>query len=171
MYKQTKHRFIFSAIFVLLLLILFNDAWRLRYYLYGLGTTQGTLLVTLLFVAAAIGIFPPIAPIYMVCGAVLPFKNAVALCVLGNCLLFSLSYLVGKNGSAKISPIVLSLSEGGKKGFVAAFVLRGIRVVPCRMAGISMGKAKLPFVPYLLGSLLGSLPGVIFSVTMGLKLK
>lgn len=169
--KQLQYRFLFSALFLFLLCFFCKDIKQIPPLLISLTHAEGVLFVSALFAVSAIGIFPPITLVHILCGIILPTKWGFALCILGNCLLFSLSYFVGKTVPAKCSSLILSLTDGGKKGFTAAFILRGIRIVPCRLTGVYMGRAGVPFFPYLAGSLLGALPGTVISVAMGVNLR
>lgn len=167
---QLLFHFMLGALFFVLLWVFRGELKSLFGYLSALSSGYAVCVIAFLFAFSAFGSFPPLTVVYIMCGMALPITNAFFLGILGSLMFFTFSYFFGrwKGGD---SSVVRGLSAGGKKGFLTAFVLRGVRFIPCRMAGIYMGKARLPFFGYLAGSLLGALPSMLLSLLLGAGLK
>lgn len=113
---------------------------------------------------------PPLTAVYALCGAVLPTRLAILAAISGGCFGFAFSYLLGYISGDDKSPLLMALSDDGKNGFFVSFILRAVRFLPCGSIGIYIGKSRLPFLGYLLGSAIGALPSVALSVSLGCKL-
>ncbi|MBQ7047774.1 MAG: hypothetical protein IJN86_02395 [Clostridia bacterium] len=159
-----------GVLFFVLLVLYKQDLKSLFCYLNSVSYWYGVCIIVAFFAISAAFSFPPLTTVYIMCGMTLTAYAALALAFYGSVMFFTFSYYWGKWKGGDAS-MVLGLSGGGKNGFLTAFVLRGMRIIPCRMAGIYMGKANLPFLGYLLGSILGSVPSIVLALLFGKTLK
>lgn len=167
-------RVVFSLLFIGVVYAIFvgkgEGALVETVFLLRSNTSIGVALALTLFSVSALCAFPPATAIYIFCGAFLPTTSAVFLSLFGSIISFSFAYLLGRASKDDGSPLIMALSDGGKKGFFASFTLRAVRFVPYGSVGVYIGKARLPFLGYLLGSVVGSLPSIALSISLGCAL-
>ena len=163
--KQFLWRCVFSAVFVGLMLVFYKEHNTALFLLLSASSFRASCVIAVLFAVASLGVFPPLSLIYMLCGAVLPFYHGMMLCIIGSALVYSFSYFLGRYRS---KPMVTKITHGG---FLAAFMLRAVRIIPCKTVGIYMGKAGVPFRGYFFGSISGSIPSIAVSLVLGSTLK
>lgn len=161
---------VLGILFFVLLVLYKQDLKSLFCYLNSLSYWYGVCIIVAFFAVSAAFSFPPLTTVYIMCSMTLPIYAALALAFYGSLMFFTFSYYLGKWKGGDAS-MVQGLSGGGKNGFLTAFVLRGMRIIPCRMAGVYMGRASLPFLGYLLGSIMGSIPSIVLLLLFGKTLK
>jgi len=105
--------------------------------------------------------------LYIVCGFVLPPFWAAVLNAAGSVFCFSSGYFKGRRcRRVSASPIASALSRNGKSGFFPSFLFRALRFFPAAESSFYLGSARVPFMGYLFGSLLGSLPSMLLAASV-----
>lgn len=156
-------RLVFSTVFVTLMLYLYKDQSRPLLLLIAATPIRAACVIAVLFGVCALGVFPPLSFIYLLCGMVLPFRQGLIMCICGSALVFSFSYFFGKHKGASGCASVNLPASGG---FFTALVLCCVRFIPYKTVGMCMGNAGFPFWSYLLGSVLGSMPSILVSLVI-----
>lgn len=130
-----------------------------------------------LYAAKSMSVVFPIIVLHIAGGFL--FSPAVAILVnsIGTVVGFILPYLIGRISGADYADSLMMkypkfadvISKLDSKGFVMSFFLRIISCLPGDVVSIYFGATKADFVKYLLGSFLGTLPGIITATLLGMS--
>ena len=131
-----------------------------------------------LYAFKSLTIFFPIIILNILGGFLFSPPIALLINTLGVIIELAIPYFIGriskKSKSRTITikyPKIESMIERLHTGsFFTAFILRAVSCLPGDAVSIFLGATKMPFVPYLLGSLIGTLPGMILATFMGMSI-
>lgn len=121
----------------------------------------------------------PLAAIFVAIGAIYPFGVAVALNTIGLAVCFTIPYLVGRiSGGGLVKTIEQKypkaqklVSYGHDNNLFASYISRAVVVVPGDIVSMIHGALRMPYRPYLLGSIMGVLPEMLVQTYIGAQLK
>ena len=133
------------------------------------------LFILFLYTIKSLSVIFPVIVLQAATGYVFPPLPAILLNTAGMLLSLLIPYAMGLfSGSAAIDklehkhPKIAAFAEKQKDHvFFINFFLRIISILPADVVSIYFGSLKTPLVPYLGGSLLGMLPGMIAVTLMG----
>lgn len=116
--------------------------------------------------------------LYAASGMLLPLPLAIVVNIVGTALMVTIPYFltrfIGGNAADTICkkyPKAASfLKRHGQSDFVFSMVLRFIYLIPTEAASIYLTAVQVKFIPFLLGSIVGSLPSIILFPIMGTNL-
>lgn len=116
--------------------------------------------------------------LYAASGILLPLPIAIVVNIIGTALMVTIPYFltrfIGGNAADSICkkyPKAASLLQRhGQSDFVFSMVLRFIYLIPTEAASIYLTAVRVKYIPFLLGSLVGSLPSIILFPIMGTNL-
>lgn len=139
------------------------DPWLAALFLVGL---YGVKSMTVFF---------PLAALYLAGGLLFPLPAALAVNLTGLTVCAAAPYLVGRCSAADTLARLrekypkLSALEGLRREnhFLFAVLARSVGVLPGDVVSLYFGAARLPFLPYLAGSLLGLAPTMAAVSIMG----
>lgn len=121
--------------------------------------------LSIYFFACGMSMFPPASLLYMLCGERMGFWAGAAVAIIGSAFCFAAAYSRGCRG--KTTAVSELISVVGAGGFLTAFVLRAMRLLPSEYVGINIGRARLSFWGYMLGSLAGTMPSIMLYLSLG----
>lgn len=133
------------------------------------------LFLVLLFGAKSMSVLLPLIVLYLAGGCLFPPGMAVAVNTAGLALCLTLPYWVGRiSGEETVDrlgckyPRLRQLAEKQRDNdWFISFFLRIISCLPGDVVSMYLGALKIPFWPYLTGSLAGSFPGVLVWTLLG----
>lgn len=145
----------------------------LQYSPDNLWLAAGFLL--LLYGLKSLVAFSPIMILHVAAGFLLPPLAAVGINLLGTVLAALCPYLVGRRAGKtygvqlrKKYPKMQEVLEAQQtRPVILAMVLRILSFIPGDAVSLYLGAVKIPILPYLLGSALGVLPGILTSTLLG----
>ena len=119
--------------------------------------------------------FFPMLLIAAVAGAVLPIYAAIPVNLLGIVIMASIPYAVGKYAegevvdklAAKHEKISIVREYSTKHQRFGAFFLRIVSCLPYDVVSLVMGSLRFDYKDYIIGSFLGTAPGIILTTFMG----
>lgn len=128
-----------------------------------------------LYALKSLSVVIPLTIFFVAAGIIYNLPAAITVSVIGLCVSFTLPYLIGKfSGSGLIDALRKKYPKINKlkvisdnNNFFASYVTRAVVFVPGDVVSIILGAAKIRFVPYLFGSIMGVLPEMIFQVMIG----
>ena len=133
------------------------------------------LVIIALYAAKSLSVVFPMIVLNVASGILLPPLWALAVNILGTCVMTALPYFVGSFSGAgfyerikiKYPKVYEAVNEGTKSTFFLSFFLRIISCLPGDIVSMFFGAMKADFVRYMAGSLLGILPGTVLATFMG----
>ena len=138
-------------------------------------TWQAVLLFWICYAVKSLSVFFPLLVLYAAAGHVFSLPTALLVNLTGLIICETLPYLIGKRFGTELSEklrkkypklsVMEILHQSGSLAYAA--LSRAVGVVPGDLASLYLGAAKLPYIPYLAGSLLGLLPRMIADTLIG----
>lgn len=127
----------------------------------------------------SISVIVPLAALYVSVGAIYPYYIAVPLNIVGLVIAFTIPYLIGRASGSELMehieekyPKVRKLvSYGHDNNLFASYMSRALVVLPGDVVSLVHGALRMPYRPYLLGSLLGVMPEMLVQTYVGGSLK
>lgn len=121
----------------------------------------------------------PLTALFVSIGAIYPFGVAVTLNIAGLAVCFTIPYLVGRISGGDLIRVVerrypkvqKMVNYGHDNNLFASYISRAVVVVPGDVVSMIHGALRMPYRPYLLGSLLGVMPEMLVQTYIGAQLK
>lgn len=116
--------------------------------------------------------------LYAVSGMLLPLPLAIIVNILGTAVMVTIPYFLTRFIGGNMADVICKkypkaaslLQRHGQSDFVFSMVLRFIYLIPTEAASIYLTAVRVKYIPFLLGSLVGSLPSIILFPIMGTNL-
>lgn len=128
-----------------------------------------------LYAVKSLSVVFPLTVFFVAAGVIFPFWAAVLMGFAGLMVSFTIPWCIGRwsgaetleNLSAKY-PKLRGLRElGSENKLFISFILRAVAIVPGDVASMLLGATKIPYVPFIIGSQLGLLPGMLLQTMIG----
>jgi len=135
-----------------------------------------TMLVLFAFKSLSIVIFSGI--LFAANGIMFSLPAAILLNLCGTAIMITIPYAIGKKSGAGMVnrvleryPKVTALRKlRPENDFMFSFIARLIGLLPCDIVSLYMGMIRMPYITYLMGCLLGFLPGMIAFTVIGMSI-
>lgn len=133
------------------------------------------IILFLMFAVKSLSVCFPIMVLYIASGCIFPPVTAIIINIIGTAICFSLPYFIGRFSGSEIVkkiekkyPRISAYLEKQKNNeFFISFLFRSIRCMPLDIISMYFGSLKFSYLPYLIASLLGEIPGLIFETLIG----
>lgn len=133
------------------------------------------LFLVALYAFKSLTVFFPIILLNILGGFLFSPPMAILLNTLGVAVELLIPYFIGKTSGQKNADNIIAKHPKIKNmidrlqcgSFFTAFILRAVSCLPGDAVSMFLGATKMPFMQYLLGSLVGTLPGMILATFMG----
>ena len=117
----------------------------------------------------------PLTALFISVGHLYPFWAAMLVNIVGLCVSFTIPYLVGRiSGSGIVDTVSRKypkarkiINYGHDNNLFASYISRAVVVVPGDIVSILHGALKMPYRPYLIGSLFGVFPEMAVQTYIG----
>ena len=160
----------------------------LLYFVFGGDITSETIInyapanpylaalfLILLYGVKSLSIFFPVIVLYIAGGFLFPPYVAILINLVGIIVEFIIPYFIGKRTGAEkltelsnkhktLAEITMHIKNNN---FFISFFLRIVSALPGDVVSIYLGAKNIPFGTYLVGSVLGTMPGLITSTLIG----
>lgn len=149
-----------------------------------MATMEGSMLpvaVILISVYLIKGVvmFIPIQLLYLTAGAVFGLGWGTAINIAGVVICLSVSWSIGRffhtdrlsHFMQKYPALAAIDSFQTKNSFFFSYIIRIIGVLPCDVVSLYCGVRAIPYLPYITGSLLGMLPGIVLTGILGANIR
>ncbi len=121
----------------------------------------------------------PLSALFISIGSIYPFPIAVIVNIIGLSVAFTVPYLVGRISGGDVIAFVEEkypkvkkiVSYGHDNNLFASYISRAVVVVPGDVVSLIHGALRMPYRPYLLGSLLGVMPEMLVHTYIGGSLR
>ncbi len=121
----------------------------------------------------------PLTALFVAAGAIYPFWIAVPVNIVGLAVCFTIPYLVGRfSGGGLVGAITAKYPKAGKmveysheNNLFTSYITRAVVVVPGDVVSMIHGALRMPYKPYLLGSIIGVMPEMLVQTYLGSNLK
>lgn len=132
-------------------------------------------ILLLMFAIKSMTFFFPIMILYIVSGCIFPPVIAIIVSIIGTSAAFSVPYFIGRFSGAgivekienKYPKVATIMSKQKSNEFFISFLMRIIRCLPADVVSVYLGSLKFSFLPYVIGGIIGELPGLIFETLIG----
>ena len=133
------------------------------------------LFLIALYAAKSMSVFFPLVVLYLAGGLLFPLPVSLAVNLAGMAACVSVPYLVGRFSAAESVdrlrekyPKLEKLERGQQDNhFLFVLIARALGVLPGDVVSLYFGSMRLPFLPYLAGSLVGLAPTMVAVSIMG----
>jgi len=152
-----------------------NRAWLEGAFEAAQGSAAGIGGVAVAFLTLAASGFP-VTVLIVVTGAMFDMAPALVICVVGVLGSAFLNFMLGRLSPALVPPLKRGGGRHGiverlkGRGVLAVAIVRNVPLAPFAVVNIGCGAAGLSLWRYLLGTLLGMLPGIVVVVVFGHEL-
>ena len=127
------------------------------------------------YAVKSLSVFFPLLVLYAAAGRVFPLSKALLVNLIGLVICESIPYGIGRLSGTSLAaklrekyPKLLALETLHQRGsFPLAALTRAVGVVPGDLASLYFGAVRLPYFPYLMGSLTGLLPMMVADTLLG----
>ena len=127
------------------------------------------------YAVKSLSVFFPLLVLYAAAGQVFTLPKAILVNIIGMVICESIPYGIGRLSGASLSeklrekyPKLLVLETLHERGsFPLAALTRAVGIVPGDLASLYFGAVKLPYFPYLWGSLIGLSPMMVADTLLG----
>ena len=142
-------------------------------------TPQSLPLAALLLLCAygvkSLSVVFPISLLYVVSGVIFPLWAAWGLNLLGLCICVTLPYWVGRISGREVAERICNCHPTAaqaagiatRNGVFTAYLLRVLGFLPGDLMSILLGALGMGYRGYLIGSVLGMLPGMLIQTALG----
>ena len=121
----------------------------------------------------------PLAAIFVCVGAIYPFWVGILLNVIGLSVCFTVPYPVGRISGGDIMRVIEMkypkarklVNYGHDNNLFASYISRAVVVVPGDLVSMIHVALRMPYRPYLLGSIMGVMPEMLVQTYIGAQLK
>ena len=128
-----------------------------------------------LYAAKSMSVFFPLVVLYLAGGLLFPLPIALAVNLTGMAVCAAVPYLVGRFSAAESVdrlqekyPKLEKLERLQRENhFLFALLARAVGILPGDVVSLYFGSMRLPFLPYLAGSLVGLAPTMVAVSIMG----
>lgn len=136
------------------------------------------IFLVLLYAFKSLTVFFPIIVLNVLGGFLFEPDHALIINSIGVLVELTIPYWIGRVSGAgfadklcqKHPKLAEIIGEGGKNNFFMSFFLRVISCLPGDAISMYFGARKVPFGTCLLGSFLGTLPGMIATTLLGMSI-
>lgn len=133
------------------------------------------LFLVALYGLKSMTVFFPLVALYLAGGLLFPLPAALAVNLLGLAVCTAVPYLIGRCSAAETLdrlrakyPKLQTLERLRRENhFLFAVLARAVGILPGDVVSLYFGAVRLPFFPYLAGSLLGLAPTMVAVSIMG----
>lgn len=120
----------------------------------------------------------PLTALFVATGAIYPFWIAVFVNLLGLSVSFTIPYIVGRTSGGGLVDAIADkypkakkiVDYGHENNLFASYISRAVVFVPGDIVSMIHGALRMPYKPYLLGSIVGVLPEMLVQTYIGAKL-
>ena len=151
------------------------DSWRELLGYTPPSLAGAALLLLCGYALKSLSVVFPLPLLYVAAGVMFPLWAAWGLNLLGLCICVTLPYWVGRISGRELAESVLRTHKKAAKAaqvitenrIFAAYLLRVLGFLPGDLVSILLGAMGVEYRGYLIGSLLGLLPGMLLQTAMG----
>ncbi|MBO5555547.1 MAG: TVP38/TMEM64 family protein [Oscillospiraceae bacterium] len=134
--------------------------------------------VWLAFALKSLSLVFPVLLLFAVSGRLFPLPMALLVNVVGIAITLSVPYWIGRTAGRDLTqtlqkkhPRLSELRElRHRNNFFFSFLVRAIGILACDVVSLYFGNTRMPFVPYLLGGVLGFLPELVCATVAGMQM-
>ena len=127
------------------------------------------------YVLKSLSVVFPLAALFVTTGVMYPIYISIPLNTMGLALCFTVPYLVGRfAGKDLLSLIILKFPKAKRfvrfshnNNLFASYITRAVVIVPGDIGSMLFGTLRMPYRPYLLGSILGVFPIMVVETYIG----
>ncbi len=136
-----------------------------------------SLLLLVMYAVKSMSIIFPILVLQVVAGIVLPFWIALIINIIGTALTYTIPYIIGRfSGSSatehlmkKYPKIRESINFQRDSNWFVSFILRAVSCLPADIVSMYLGSINIPYIPYVIASVIGTLPGLVPATLVGIN--
>ena len=123
----------------------------------------------------SVSVVVPLTLLYIAVGSIYPYPVAILINLVGLTITFTIPYIIGRVSGGELIDYIESkypkvqklIDYGHDNNLFASYMSRAVIVVPADIMSIVYGALKMPYRPYLLGSLMGLLPEMLVQTYIG----
>ncbi len=138
--------------------------------------TAAVILALFLFKSVSFGL--PYTVLYLAVGHIFSLPAALALNVIGIAVNMQIPYFIGRYGNFAAVERLLHRAQfvqeftqrENNRPLVFSFLVKFIGVVPHEITNLLLGTLSIPYPKYLIGGILGLLPGMVATTVAGANL-
>ena len=131
-----------------------------------------------LYALKSLSILFPILVLHVAGGIIFPRWQALFLNTIGTAVAYSIPYILGRISGAPAAerlmqkyPKVRDIVDSQRSSdWFPSFFLRAVSCLPADVISMYLGSIRVPYIPYVIASVLGTMPGLIPATIAGTSL-
>ncbi len=135
------------------------------------------LLLLLMYAVKSLSIIFPIIALQIAAGIIFPFWSALILNIIGTAVTYTIPYMIGRFSGASAAerlmqkhPKIREIVHFQRNSdWFISFILRAVSCLPGDIVSMYLGSIGISYVPYVIASVVGTLPGLIPATLVGLN--
>ncbi len=132
----------------------------------------------LAFGVKSLSVMFPVMALFVAVGVLFPLIPALIVNTLGIAVTLSIPYWIGRLSGRELAEKLAvkypKIDEfrrfRSRNPFFFSYIVRAIGILPCDVVSLYMGSVSIPYLPYLVGAVLGFLPCLICATVVGMKI-
>lgn len=136
---------------------------------------KAVIFILSLFALKGLSLVFPIIVLFLADGFLFSKPKAIVISIIGLALAISIPYFVGYVSGKGMADMLKNKYEklnsfdklSKKNAFFFSYMVRIIGILPCDIVSLYMGSVRIPYLSYLIGGILGFLPGLIAITFIG----
>lgn len=136
------------------------------------------LFLLAMYALKSLSVIFPVMVLQVAAGLIFPIWTALFLNILGTTIAYTIPYLTGRlSGSAATERLLRKYPKAREivdmqrnNSWFPSFILRAVSCLPADIISMCLGSIKTPYAPYIIASVVGTLPGLIPATTAGMSI-
>ncbi len=135
-------------------------------------------LLLLMYAVKSLSVIFPLIVLQIAAGILLPVWPALFINIIGTAISYTLPYILGKiSGQGTTEYIVTKYPKAREiidmqrnSTWFPSFLLRAISILPGDIVSLCLGSIGVSYIPYVVASVIGTLPGLIPATIAGMSI-
>lgn len=136
------------------------------------------LFLWVVFALKSLSLVFPVLLLFAVSGRLFPLPVALLVNLVGIAITISIPYWIGRGAGRDLTielqekyPRLSELRElRHQNNFFFSFLVRAIGILSCDAVSLYFGNTRMPYLPYVLGGVLGFLPDLVCATVAGMQM-
>lgn len=136
------------------------------------------LLLLLMYALKSLSVVFPIIVLQIAAGMIFPPVTALLLNTIGTGITYTVPYLIGRFSGSDVAEKIMKKYPKAKdiiivqrtNSWFPSFLLRAVSCLPGDIVSMCLGSIRVPYTPYVVASILGTIPGLIPATIAGMSI-
>ncbi len=131
-----------------------------------------------MYALKSLSVIFPIILLQIAAGLIFPIWYALLINIIGTTIAYAIPYFIGRISGSTATEKLLKKHPKAREivdmqrdnSWFPSFILRAVSCLPADIVSMCLGSINVPFIPYIVASVIGTLPGLIPATTAGMSM-